>query len=432
MKVLQINSHYNQGGAARIAAYIHRQLLEEGVESYVAYGRGALSEDKNVWRFDHTWEIYLSALLSRLTGINGWFNRRATKRLIKRMEEIQPDVIHMHALHGYYLNFPMLFRYINEKKIPCVWTFHDCHAFVGNCGYFFDCDKWQHGCGKCPYVHGYPKSQFFDFTAWMWKRKRELFTKGAEKVIVTPSEWLTNEAKKSFVGKYPCVTIHNGIDSTRIFYPRDIRKCREKHGYHEEDRIVLGIAVGYSDPRKGAKYMLQMAKDLQQDPLVKVILIGWEQTNDNMLKGIANVEALPAVADTETLAEYYSMADVFVLTSLAENYATVNLEAMACGTPVVGFDCGGTPEQLTGGKGIAVPTANQEALTNAVRKVLDYAETLPGEAVDEESCSPDGQNGVSDDGIQLLRGEKLAEKIRTENSLEKMTYEYVALYQSLV
>lgn len=118
MKVLQLNSHYNQGGAARIAAYIHRQLLADGVESYVAYGRGAISQEKNVWRFDRTWEIYLSALLSRLTGINGWFNRRATKRLIKRMEEIQPDVIHMHALHGYYLNFPMLFQYINEKKIP--------------------------------------------------------------------------------------------------------------------------------------------------------------------------------------------------------------------------------------------------------------------------------------------------------------------------
>ena len=139
MKVLQINSHYNQGGAARIAAYIHRQLLADGVESYVAYGRGKVSEDTNVYRFNYTWEVYWSALMSRLTGINGWFNRGATKRLISIMKKMNPDVVHMHALHGYYLNWPMLFDYLNEHNIPVVWTFHDCHAFVGNCGYFFDC-----------------------------------------------------------------------------------------------------------------------------------------------------------------------------------------------------------------------------------------------------------------------------------------------------
>lgn len=408
MKVLQINSHYNQGGAARIAAYIHRQLLADGVESYVAYGRGTVAQEANVYRFNRTWEIYWSALMSRLTGVNGWFNRAATKRLISLMEQVQPDVVHMHALHGYYVNWPMLFDYLNSHRIPVVWTFHDCHAFVGNCGYFFDCRKWEEGCDACPYVHNYPKSQFFDFTKWMWRRKKELFTQGENKVIVTPSDWLTGEAKRSFFGKYKCITINNGIDSTQIFCPRDRQKCREKYGYTPEDKIVLGIAVGYSDPRKGAEYMLQLARNLQEtEPLAKMILIGWEHSNDKMLQGLTNVEALPATADVNALAEYYSLADVFVLTSLAENYATVNLEAMACGTPVVGFDSGGTPEMLTDGKGLAVPTGNQEALNLAVRKVL---------------------NGEQ----QLLRGEALAEKIRTENSLEKMAKEYRTLYDELV
>lgn len=404
MKVLQINSHYNQGGAARIAAYIHRQLLAEGVESYVAYGRGKVSEEQNVYRFNRTWEIYLSALLSRLTGVNGWFNRGATKRLLRLMDRIQPDVVHMHALHGYYLNWPLLFGYLNQRRIPVVWTFHDCHAFVGNCGYYFECRKWLEGCGSCPNVHGYPKSQFFDFTAWMWKRKKELFTQGDNKVIVTPSDWLTGEAEKSYFGKYKCVTIHNGIDSHNTFYPRDKKECRKKHGYQPEDKIVLGIAVGYSDPRKGAKYMLQLAKDL---PDAKVILIGWDQANDEILKGLANVEALPATESADALAEYYSLADVFVLTSLAENYATVNLEAMACGTPVVGFDCGGTPEQLTEGKGIAVPTANQQVLSSTVRQVLNRE-------------------------ISLLHGEELSRRIRTENSLEQMAEEYRHLYRELL
>jgi len=410
MKVLQINSHYNQGGAARIAAYIHRQLLAEGVESYVAYGRGKVSEDVNVFRFNRTWEIYWSALMSRLTGINGWFNRGATRRLIRKMKQIHPDVVHLHAMHGYYVNWPMLFTYLNEQQIPVVWTFHDCHAFVGNCGYFFDCQRWKEGCGNCPYVQNYPKSQFFDFTSWMWKRKKELFTQGENKVIVTPSDWLTGEAKQSYFGKYKCVTIHNGIDSGKTFYPRDKQVCRKKYGYQPEDKIVLGIAVGYSDPRKGAKYMLQLAKDLyntENGQNTKMILIGWEHSNDEMLKGLSNVETLSSISDVDTLAEYYSLADVFVLTSLAENYATVNLEAMACGTPVVGFDCGGTPEQLTDGKGVAVPTGNQEELDSTVLQVL---------------------NGE----ILLLRGKELSEKIRRENSLEKMAEEYREIYQELV
>lgn len=408
MKILQINSHYNQGGAARIAAYIHRQLLEEGIDSYVAYGRGVISEEKNVYRFNRTWEVYWSALMSRLMGINGWFNRGATRRLMKLIKKIQPDVIHMHALHGYYLNWPMLFDYLNESQIPVVWTFHDCHAFVGNCGYFFDCRRWQEGCGNCPYVHNYPKSQFFDFTAWMWHRKKMLFTAGENKVIVTPSDWLTEEAKQSYFGKYKCVTIHNGIDSVQTFYPRDKLECRRKYGYCAEDNIVLGIAVGYSDPRKGAKYMLQLAKELEKtEPHAKMILIGWEHSNDELLRGITNVQALPAVSDANVLAEYYSLADVFVLTSLAENYATVNLEAMACGTPVVGFDSGGTPEQLTDGKGIAVPTGSQDELNAAVKQVLR------GEAA-------------------LLGREELSQRIRTENSLEKMAKEYRHIYQELI
>lgn len=405
MVILQINSHYNQGGAARIVACIHRQLLEDGQESYVAYGRGAKPDEPNIYRFDEVPEIYFSALVSRVLGLNGWTNRMATKRLIALIEQIKPDVIHLHALHGYYLNFPVLFDYINEKQIPCVWTFHDCHAFVGNCGYFFDCRKWEKGCEHCPSIHGYPTSQFFDFTRFMWKRKKELFTAGDKKIIVTPTHWLTEEAKHSYFGKYPCRTIRNGIDAKNIFYPRNKEACREKYGYESTDKLVLGIAVGYSDPRKGAKYIIQMAKDLEDT--AKVILIGWEKKNDAMLAGTKNVITLPATSSTDMLAEYYSMADVFVLPSIAENYATVSLESMACGTPVVGFQAGGIPEQLVNGRGIAVETKNQQAFTEAVRKAL----------------SPD--NG-------LLHGEELANVIKRENSTEQMVKEYMEIYKELM
>lgn len=403
MRVLQISSHYDQGGAARIAAYIHRQLLADGEESYVAFGRGGEPADRNVYRIDRRWEVYASALSARLVGINGWGNRRATRRLLELIRKLKPDVLHLHALHGYYLNFSMLFEYINAHDIPCVWTFHDCHAFVGNCGYFFECNKWKQGCGSCPHVHDYPKSQFFDFTAWMWKKKNELFTQGERKIIVTPSDWLTNVAKQSFFGKYECVTVHNGIDTERIFYPREREECRRKHGYGPEEKLVLGIAVGFDDARKGAKYLIQLARDLAGE--ARVILVGWNSRNDDRLEGIKNVVALPPLTDACALAEYYSLADVFVLPSLAENYATVTLEAMACGTPVVGFDAGGIPEQLSGGKGIVVPVGDQKALDGAVRNVLA--------------------------GGSVLRGEALAGHIRKENSLKKMAEAYRELYRKV-
>lgn len=405
MRILQINSHYNQGGAARIVACIHTRLQQEGLESYVAYGRGAKVEDGHVYRFDRVPEIYLSALSSRLIGLNGWNNRLATGRLLRYIDRIRPDVLHLHTLHGYYLNFQRLFAYINSRKIPCVWTFHDCHAFVGNCGYFFDCGKWKSGCEHCPRRRSYPASQFFDFTRYMWEKKRELFTGDAPKVIVTPSDWLTGQARESFFGIYPCVTIHNGVDAGNTFYPRDRQSCRKKYGYSQTDKLVLGIAVGYSDPRKGAKYIIEAAKALGGG--VKMILIGWEKNNDRMLAGTNNIITLQSTASTDMLAEYYSMADVFVLPSLAENYATVALESMACGTPVVGFDAGGIPEQLAGRKGIAVRTGDQEAFNEAIRQAL----------------RPD--NG-------LLHGEELAAVIRRDNSLGRMADEYRKVYRQLL
>lgn len=405
MKILQINSHYDKGGAARIVACIHRELLRQGHDAYVAYGRGEGEKEKNVYQFNHRWEVYLAALVSRITGLNGWWNRGATRRLIKYIESIQPDVIHLHVLHGYYLNFKKLFSYINSHEIPCVWTFHDCHAFVGNCGYFFECQRWKDGCGSCPYLHGYPASQFFDFTGYMWKHKKALFTLGKRKVVVSPSDWLTGMAKKSFIGKYPCMTIRNGIDVEKQFYPRDRRKCRAKYGFSQEDKLVLGIAVDYRDPRKGVKYIIQMAKDLENE--IKVVLIGWNEEDSALLAESRNITAISFMDDTDMLAEYYSMADLFVLPSLAENYATVSLEAMACGTPVVGFDAGGIPEQLMEGKGTVVETGNQEKFREEVRRALS------------EECG-------------LLRGEELARIIRQENSVEKMTGEYLKVYEGLL
>ncbi len=407
MRIVQVNSHINLGGAARIALSIHQQLLKDGQDSYFIYGRGEGSEQvKNSYCIDRKVEVLYSALFSRIIGLNGWGNKIATKRLIRFLEKVKPDIIHIHTLHGYYLNFQMLFEYLNSKNIPCVWTFHDCHSFTGNCGYYFECNRWMNGCGKCQDIHGYPKSQFFDWTHYMWGKKRKLFTAGSneKRILITPSIWLQKEVEKSFFKKYQCITIHNGIDVENTFYPRGKELCRTKYRYSSNEKIVLGIAIGYSDPRKGAKYIVQAAKDLAED--IKVILIGWEKKNDWLLEGTSNIVTLAPIGDMNVLAEYYSMADVFVLPSLAENYATVTLEAMACGTPVVGFDVGGIPEQLSNGKGIIVEAGNQQAFTEAIRR--SFSDT------------------------NLLRGKELAEKIQKENSIERMTEQYLKVYEKML
>ena len=405
MKVLQINSHYDQGGAARIVATLHRGLQKVSADTYVAYGRGFVSKEENVYMFGNMPDIYMSALFSRICGLNGCFNRRATRKLIHFIEQIQPDIIHMHVLHGYYINVPMLFHYINKKQIPCVWTFHDCHAFVGNCGYFFDCRKWEKGCGDCPYLRNYPASLRFDNTNKMWKEKKALFTKNSNQIIVTPSNWLKEEIRKSFFADYECVTIHNGIDITNTFYPRNKAECREKHGYMLQEKLILGVAEGFRDNRKGVEYILQLAKELKRE--AKVILIGWDKEKNNLLKGLNNVITLKNTRDKELLAEYYSMADVFVIPSLAENYATTSLEAMACGTPVVGFDVGGIAEQLAGQKGITVPAEDLDDFTKAVREVLNDCECV-------------------------LRGEALAGRVQEENSAERMVEQYLEVYGRLI
>lgn len=405
MKILQISSHYSEGGAAGMAATLHRQLLIKGIDAYAVYGRGKGALEKGVYGFGNKPGVYISALLSHLTGWNGYFNHWATLKLIRLIKQIQPDMIHMHVLHGYYVNVPMLFHYINQNKIPCVWTFHDCHAFTGNCGYFYECRKWELGCKKCPYLREYPSSLLFDNTEKMWHSKRKLFAEGEKKWIVTPSEWLAAEVKKSFFNKYPCVVINNGIDTEMSFYPADKKVLRSKYGFLSEEKLILGVAAGYRDKRKGVEYIISLAKDLEAE--AKVILIGWDERYNHWLKGSTNIVTMKNICDKSVLAEYYSMADVFVIPSVAENYPTTSLEAMACGTPVVGFAVGGITEQLADGKGLIVEAGNQKAFTEAVRKVLT-----------EPDC--------------VLKGQDLVNVIQKENSACKMAEAYLELYERIM
>lgn len=400
MKILQISSHYNQGGAAKIATYLHRQLTKAGVEVKTLYGRGEVQEEQGVTYYGSSLSVLMDAFLSRLTGYSGCFSKGPTRKLLKEIRAFSPDIVHLHALHGYYLHIPMLFEYLRKEQIPWVWTFHDCYAFTGNCGYPFDCGRWQSGCGQCPYLKNYPKSLFFDRSRKMWERKKELFTSGQRGVVVAPSAWLTGEAQKSFMGKFPCITIHNGIDTETVFCPRSRAEVRAKLGFAPEEKIVLGIATDYKDTRKGVQYILQAARELGER--VRFVLIGYDGEIP-----CKNVTALKGISDSTLLAEYYCAADVFVLPSLAENYATTAVEALACGTPVVGFAVGGIPEQLTDGMGLVVPAKDGQAFTRAIEAVLS------GKA-------------------KLCTQEERRERALKNNTLQGMVEQYCRVYEKVI
>lgn len=407
MKILQINSFYNQSGAGKIVTWLHEELKKRGHESKVIYGRGRNTKHNNVYKISSSWEVKLEGIITRVVGIHGFSNIIATQKIIKLIKDYKPDVIHLHALHGYYINNVMLMKYINKNNIPCVWTFHDCLAFTGNCGYFYECDKWKVGCSKCNKIKEYPKSFIFDFTKFMWKAKKKYFTKGENKIIASPSNWLTKYAKESFFSKYECVTVNNGIDTENIFYYRNKNDSRKKHGFEIDDKIILAIAYGFDDPRKGSKYILELARNLKNKKNVKFILIGWNKKDNNLLEGLYNVKTLEFTHDQHELAEYYSLADVFVLPSLAENYATVVLESLACGTPVVGFNAGGTSEQLSDGRGIVVDIGNYKQLEEGV-------------------CS------IINNEAEISDSEEIINYIKNNNSITSMTDKYLELYLSVL
>jgi len=280
-----------------------------------------------------------------LLGTNGLFSYFGTRHLVKKLREFSPDVIHLHNLHAFCLNMPLFFRYVERSGAKVVWTFHDCWPFTGHCPYFTicNCNKWQTACERCPQPGIYPK-MYLDTSKLMHQKKKKWFTSIKDLTIVTPSEWLAGLAKQSFFGEYPIQVINNGIDLT-IFRPRE-SDFREKHNIKAK-YILLGVSFDWGY-RKGLDVLIELAKRLDPD-IYQIVLVGTDDAVDAQLP--SNVISIQRTNNQIELAEIYSAADLFVNPTREENYPTVNMEAIACGTPVVTFKTGGSPEipdHLTG------------------------------------------------------------------------------------
>lgn len=302
--------------------------------------------------------------LARITGRLGCFSRAATRRMLRQMDEFAPDVIHLHNLHGWFVNLPMLFGYIREKKIPVIWTLHDCWAFTGHCAHYdgIGCEKWKTGCYSCPLYCRYPRT-YFDYSKTMYRLKKEWFSGVEDLTIVTPSQWLADQVRQSFLAPYPVRVIHNGID-LQVFSPDcgGNRVCDSLSGKH----IVLGVAYAWDD-KKGLDVLIELDKRLPEN--YKIVIVGTDEHVERLLP--ENIVSIRRTRNREELAQLYAAADVFVNPTREDNFPTVNMEALACGTPVVTFNTGGSPEIPDESCGIVVPKNDIGAMEQQILRICE-------------------------------------------------------------
>lgn len=292
------------------------------------------------------------------------------------MDEIKPDIIHLHNIHNHYVNVRMLFEYIKRHNIPVVWTLHDCWSFTGWCAYFdyAQCDKWKTGCHDCPSKHDYPSTWFFDLSKSNYRKKKDTFCGIKNMILCPPSKWLGNLASKSFLNDYPIAVINNGVD-TAIFKPTP-SNIKEKIGI-EGKKMILAVVCGYII-RKGADYLKQISSLLSEDEVLV-----WVGFSGNQFTHSDKIICISHTNDVNELAQYYSAADVFINTTLEENFPTVNIEALACGTPIVTFNTGGSIEAELDNEnhnevnditytsvGAVVPQKDLERMMKAVRQIF--------------------------------------------------------------
>lgn len=451
MKIAMINSVCGYGSTGRIMVELAKTYMQAGHDCILAYGRGKVSEDvKKQMEKEYPGQCvfyriggklakvnnYIHGLESRLLDNHGFSSRIATRQFIEWLQHKKPDVIHLHNLHGYYINVEILFQYIKRSNIKVIWTLHDCWSFTGHCSHYeyVKCGKWKTGCHHCPQKKEYPVSFCVDASTKNYDEKKRLFTGVKDMTIITPSEWLKKQVEQSFLKEYPVAVIANGVDQS-VFCRRsedalkekkhmkmkcsqeksgsDLkqnalqesphvrqmihgdgcpRKCQNTSTKDKRQKLhkyqVLGVASVWTQ-RKGLKYFASLAKRLPDN--YEIVLIGLSQKQLDTLeqkKGaheyLKKITGILRTESQQELADYYRKADVFVNPTLEDTFPTTNLEALSCGTPVVTFDTGGSPEAVYDAGGCVheimqscravVTKGNTKQLCLAVRSICEMDE----------------------------------------------------------
>lgn len=394
-RLLQINVTSNFGSTGKITEQISNLAKMSGWESYVAYSRTSIDSKANLIKIGSIFSLILHVIQARLFDRAGLGSSIATKRLIKRIDEINPDVIHLHNIHGYVLNYKILFTYLNKRNIPIVWTFHDFWAITGHCAYFYDCCKWMSSCGQCKRHKDYPFS-IIDNSEYNLQLKRDIFA-NANINIVTVSKWMSDYISQSILKDKKVSIIPNGVNVNLFKYTSG----SIENGIVESDFVIIGVAIKW-DERKGLQDYIKLSRLLRNNE--KIILVGLTERQILGLPG--NVIGLRRTETQSDLAKLYSRANVVLSLSYAETFGLTIVESFACGTPVIAYDNTAQSDLITEETGIKIKTGDVQGVRDAINIIKSK-----GQEYYEKSCR--------------TRAEKYFDK-------EMCFKKYIELYESLL
>lgn len=365
-KLLQINVLVNTGSTGRIAEEIGLRAQQQGWESYIVYGRKPRESNSRTIRIGSGIDVVSHKLQTLFCDRHGLASVKSTKKLVKKINEIKPDIIHLHNIHGYYINYEILFNFLRTADIPVVWTLHDCWPFTGHCSYFeyVGCEKWKTQCHACPQTHEYPASILLDRSKQNFTLKKKVFNSVTNVTFVPVSQWLDNLLASSFLSGYPSKVINNGVNLD-LFMPSISTEIRSRYNL-ENHFIILGVANIWH-PRKGLHDFIKLSKLLPPD--YKIILVGVSSKLQKTLP--ESILAISRTDSAEQLAELYSMADIYVNPTFEDNFPTTNIEALACGTPVFTYKTGGSVEAVTPETGFVLPQGDINGIITAINTVQE-------------------------------------------------------------
>ncbi|WP_286332856.1 glycosyltransferase [Duncaniella freteri] len=393
--LLQINVTANSGSTGKIAEDIGSLAIEKGWDSWIAYGRGTPKSLSNLIRIGNNWDMRIHGIETRLFDNHGLASRHTTKDFIKVIDKLNPDLIHLHNIHGYFLNYPLLFDFIKHWGGPVIWTLHDCWTYTGHCSHYsyVGCNKWQNCCNNCIQKNRYPASLWLDRSMRNLDCKKDAFLGCKNLHIVTVSDWLQQEVRKSFLKDYYITTIYNGID-TSVFQPKQSATKNSK-------KIILGVANVW-DSRKGLDDFIELRKKLPDN--FSIVLVGLSQSQIKGLpKGIIGMQRTESIGQ---LVELYSMADVYVNTSVEETLGMTTIEAMSCGTPAIVYNSTACPEVIENKFCSVVKQEDIDSLANAVIKTISQS---------------------NDSIVEVLR-----QWVDTNFNKDKNYKKYIDLYESMI
>jgi glycosyltransferase involved in cell wall biosynthesis len=396
--LLQISVAGNTTSTGTFAENIGKQAVAAGWDCYVAFGRLERKSALRKIKIGTIIDIYWHVLFTRFTDRHGFASKHATRKLIRQIEKIKPDVIHLHNIHGYYINIEILFKFLAQSQIPIVWSLYDCWAMTGHCAYFdsINCSKWQTQCGHCLLKKTYPASLLIDNSRQNYFDKQKLFTSVAQMTIVPGSEWLCEIAKKSFLKSQNMHVIYSGID-TNIFSPKsNVSAITNKYDLNNKF-VVLGVASVW-EKRKGLADFIQLHNKLN-DKKFAIVLVGITQEQKNKLPN--EIVAIERTENIEELAQLYSVADVFVNPTWEDNFPTTNLEALACGTPVITYNTGGSVEAISETTGLIVEKGNIAQLVDAITTICENGKSFYSKNCRKRAVALYNMHDRYDDYIKL-------------------------------